>query len=146
MLFSSAGAYFLNTAIASAKYKDADEMDFETPLTSLVWITSIVSIILTYIVSYLMIPNLGTERSGGSWLPSSPAEPRRALIPELVKVFTSTKSTTSRKSSNRRRKAELPWDPVGIRGRQFSAYWLGLSMVALMDWLLLQSGHTGFAE
>src|SRR6202167_1065284 len=59
MLVSSAGAYFLNTAIASAKWKDADEMDFETPLTSLVWITSIVSIILTYIVSYLMIPTLG---------------------------------------------------------------------------------------
>ena len=76
MLLSSAGAYFLNTAIASAKYKDADEMDFETPLTSLVWITSIVSIILTYIVSYLMLPALGDGTlPGGSWLRSSRAEP-----------------------------------------------------------------------
>ena len=57
MLVSSAGAYFLNGAIAHAKYANSDEMDFEAPLTSLVWITSIISIILTYIVSYLMIPN-----------------------------------------------------------------------------------------
>ena len=74
MLLSSSGAYFLNTAIASAKYKDSDDMDFEAPLTSLVWITSIVSIILTYIVSYYMIRHWVTERCGGSWLPSSPAE------------------------------------------------------------------------
>src|SRR6202050_1994699 len=59
MLVSSAGAYFLNAAIASPRYGDSEEMDFESPLTSLVWITSIVSIILTYIVSYLMIPTLG---------------------------------------------------------------------------------------
>src|ERR1700692_3604619 len=59
MLLSSAGAYFLNSAIAHAKYANSDEMDFETPLTSLVWITSITSIILTFIVSYLMIPTLG---------------------------------------------------------------------------------------
>ncbi len=51
MLVSSAGAYFLNAAIAKAKYGNADDMDFETPLTSLVWITSIISIVLTYIVS-----------------------------------------------------------------------------------------------
>ncbi len=59
MLVSSAGAYFLNSAIAHARFANADEMDFETPLTSLVWITSIVSIILTYVVSYLMIPDAG---------------------------------------------------------------------------------------
>ena len=57
MLVSSSGAYFLNGAIANAKYGNSDEMDFEAPLTSLVWITSIVSIVLTYVVSYLMIPD-----------------------------------------------------------------------------------------
>ena len=62
MLVSSAGAYFLNSVIAHAKYADSDDMDFETPLTSLVWITSITSIILTYIVTYLMtIPTLGDD-------------------------------------------------------------------------------------
>jgi K(+)-stimulated pyrophosphate-energized sodium pump len=89
------GAYFLNGAIAKAKYANADEMDFETPLTSLVWITSIVSIILTYIVSYLMIPTLG---DGTLWwkLASiiSCGTLAGAIIPELVKVFTSTKSAT----------------------------------------------------
>ncbi len=59
MLLSSAVAYFLNAAIAHARYANADEMDFEVPLTSLVWITSILSIALTYIVSYLMIQTLG---------------------------------------------------------------------------------------
>ncbi|HEY5068423.1 MAG TPA: sodium/proton-translocating pyrophosphatase, partial [Candidatus Acidoferrum sp.] len=94
MLISSSGAYFLNGAIARAKYANADEMDFEAPLTSLVWMTSIVSIILTYIVTYLMIPNLG---DGTLWwkLASiiSCGTLAGALIPELVKVFTSTKST-----------------------------------------------------
>ena len=75
MLVSSSGAYFLNGIIAKAKYANSDEMDFEAPLTSLVWLTSIVSIILTYIVTRLMIPISGMERCGGSWLPSSPAEP-----------------------------------------------------------------------
>jgi K(+)-stimulated pyrophosphate-energized sodium pump len=111
MLLSSAGAYFLNTAIASAKYKDADEMDFETPLTSLVWITSIVSIILTYIVSYLMLPTWVTEPCGGSWLPSSRAEPWRARsFRNWSRSSLQPNPPTSRKSSNRRRKAELPWE------------------------------------
>ena len=61
MLVSSAGAYFLNAAFAKAKYGNSDEMNFEAPLTSLVWVTSIISIVLTYIVSYAMIPNLGGD-------------------------------------------------------------------------------------
>src|SRR6201998_3022821 len=59
MLVSSAGAYFLNAFIARAKYADSDEMNFDAPLASLVWVTSILSIILTFIVTYLMIPTLG---------------------------------------------------------------------------------------
>src|SRR5204863_8638609 len=59
MLVSSAGAYFINNLWAKAKYGKADNMNFETPLTSLVWLTSIISIVLTYIVSAAMIPSLG---------------------------------------------------------------------------------------
>ena len=59
MLVSSAASYFLNDAIAKAQYGNADEMNFEAPLTSLVWLTSIVSIVLTYIVSELIIPSSG---------------------------------------------------------------------------------------
>src|ERR1700692_1186788 len=61
MLIASAAAYFINGAIAKARFGTADKMNFEAPLTSLVWITSIVSIILSYVVSYLMIPNLGGD-------------------------------------------------------------------------------------
>jgi K(+)-stimulated pyrophosphate-energized sodium pump len=134
MLFSSAGAYFLNTAIASAKYKDSDEMDFEAPLTSLVWITSIVSIILTYIVSYAMIPTLG---DGTLWwkLASiiSCGTLAGALIPELVKVFTSTKSTHVKEVVKSAQEGGASLGILsGFVAGNFSAYWLGLSMVALM--------------
>jgi K(+)-stimulated pyrophosphate-energized sodium pump len=134
MLLSSAGAYFLNTAIASAKYKDSDEMDFETPLTSLVWITSVVSIVLTYIVSYLMLPTLG---DGTLWwkLASiiSCGTLAGALIPELVKVFTSTKSTHVKEVVKSAQEGGASLGILsGFVAGNFSAYWLGLSMVALM--------------
>src|SRR5712671_1452273 len=63
MLVSSAAAYFLNSAIAKARYGNADKMNFEAPLTSLVWITSMVSIALTYVISSLIIPTLGSDSS-----------------------------------------------------------------------------------
>ncbi len=134
MLLSSSGAYFLNTAIASAKYKDADEMDFETPLTSLVWITSIVSIILTYVVSYFMIRPLG---DGTLWwkLASiiSCGTLAGALIPELVKVFTSVKSTHVKEVVKSAQEGGASLGILsGFVAGNFSAYWLGLSMVALM--------------
>jgi K(+)-stimulated pyrophosphate-energized sodium pump len=134
MLLSSSGAYFLNTAISSAKYKDADEMDFEAPLTSLVWITSIVSIILTYIVSYFMIQHLG---DGSLWwkLASiiSCGTLAGALIPELVKVFTSTKSAHVKEIVKSAQEGGASLGILsGFVDGNFSAYWLGLSMVALM--------------
>ncbi len=94
MLVSSALAYFINGAIAKARYGNADKMNFETPLTSLVWITSIVSIIATYIVSRYIIPDLGGDTTQWWKLASiiSCGTLAGALIPELVKVFTSTES------------------------------------------------------
>jgi K(+)-stimulated pyrophosphate-energized sodium pump len=134
MLLSSSGAYFLNGAIARAKYADADEMDFEAPLTSLVWITSVVSIVLTYIVSYLMIPALG---DGTLWwkLASiiSCGTLAGALIPELVKVFTSTKSTHVKEVVKSAQEGGASLGILsGFVAGNFSAYWLGLCMVALM--------------
>ena len=134
MLISSSGAYFLNTAIASAKWKDSDEMDFEAPLTSLVWITSIVSIALTYIVTYLMLRNLG---DGTLWwkLASiiSCGTLAGALIPELVKVFTSTKSNHVKEVVKSAQEGGASLGILsGFVAGNFSAYWLGLSMVALM--------------
>ncbi len=134
MLISSSGAYFLNGAIAKAKYAHSDEMDFETPLTSLVWVTSIVSIILTYIVSYLMIPDLG---DGTLWwkLASiiSCGTLAGAVIPELVKVFTSTKSIHVKEVVKSAQEGGASLGILsGFVAGNFSAYWLGLSMVALM--------------
>jgi K(+)-stimulated pyrophosphate-energized sodium pump len=134
MLVSSSGAYFLNGAIAKAKYGNSDEMDFEAPLTSLVWITSILSIALTYIVSYLMIPTLG---DGTLWwkLASiiSCGTLAGAVIPELVKVFTSTNSAHVQEVVTSAKEGGASLGILsGLVAGNFSAYWLGLSMVALM--------------
>src|SRR6185369_77459 len=92
MVIASAVAYFLNEAAARAKYADADAFNYEAPLTSLVWLTSAISILLTFGVSYLLIPQLGE----GLWWKLSAiitcGTLAGAVIPELVKVFTSTES------------------------------------------------------
>jgi K(+)-stimulated pyrophosphate-energized sodium pump len=134
MLISSSGAYFLNGFIAKMKYANSDEMDFEAPLTSLVWITSIVSIALTYVVSYLMIPTMG---DGSLWwkLASiiSCGTLAGALIPELVKVFTSTNSGHVQEVVTSAKEGGASLGILsGLVAGNMSAYWLGLSMVALM--------------
>ena len=134
MLVSSSGAYFLNGAIAHAKFADSDEMDFEHPLTSLVWITSIVSIILTFVVSYLIIPTLG---DGTLWWKLaciiSCGTLAGAIIPEFVKVFTSTKSSHVQEVVTSAKEGGASLGILsGFVAGNFSAYWLGLCMVALM--------------
>ena len=134
MLLSSAGAYFLNGAIAKAMYQNSDEMDYEKPLTSLVWITSILSIALTFIVSHLLIPNLG---DGSIWWKMasiiSCGTLAGALIPELVKVFTSTKSAHVKEVVKSAQEGGASLGILsGFVAGNFSAYWLGLCMVALM--------------
>ncbi|HKD61046.1 MAG TPA: sodium-translocating pyrophosphatase [Terracidiphilus sp.] len=134
MLLSSAGAYFLNGAIAKARYQNADEMDFEAPLTSLVWITSIISIALTYIVSYLLIHDMG---DGSIWwkLASiiSCGTLAGALIPEFVKVFTSTNSAHVQEVVTSAKEGGASLGILsGFVAGNFSGYWLGLCMVALM--------------
>jgi K(+)-stimulated pyrophosphate-energized sodium pump len=136
MLVASAVAYFINGVIAKGKYGNADEMNFEAPLTSLVWITSIVSIALTYVVSYLIIPDLGGDTTLWWKLASiiSCGTLAGAIIPELVKVFTSTESRHVREvvTSAQEGGASLGILSGFIAGN-FSAYWLGLSMVILMS-------------
>jgi K(+)-stimulated pyrophosphate-energized sodium pump len=134
MLLSSSAAYFLNGVIARAKYGNSDEMDFESPLTSLVWITSVVSIVLTFIVSYMMIPTLG---DGTLWwkLASiiSCGTLAGAIIPELVKVFTSTNSSHVQEVVTSAKEGGASLGILsGFVAGNMSAYWLGLSMVALM--------------
>jgi K(+)-stimulated pyrophosphate-energized sodium pump len=135
MLVASAVSYFLNGAIASAKYKNADEMNFEHPLTSLVWITSIVSIGLTFITSYYTIPELSGDTS--QWwklaVIISCGTLAGAIIPELVKAFTSVESRHVKEVVT---SAEEGGASLGILSGfvagNFSGYYLGLSMVVLM--------------
>ncbi len=136
MLVASAAAYFINGAIAKARYGSADRMNFEAPLTSLVWITSIVSIVLTYIVSALIIPDLGGDTSLWWKLASiiSCGTLAGAVIPELVKVFTSTESRHVREIVKSAQEGGASLGILsGFVAGNFSAYWLGLTMVTLMS-------------
>ncbi len=135
MLISSALSYFVNGAIAKARFANADKMNFEAPLTSLVWITSIVSIVLTYVVSYLIIPTLGGDTSQWWKLGTiiSCGTLAGAVIPELVKVFTSTESRHVQEIVKSSQEGGASLNILsGFVAGNFSAYWLGISIVALM--------------
>jgi K(+)-stimulated pyrophosphate-energized sodium pump len=136
MLVASAAAYFINTAIAKARFGDADKMNFESPLTSLVWITSIVSIGMTFLISYFMIPNINEDPTQWWKLATiiSCGTLAGAIIPELVKVFTSTESRHVREvvASAQEGGASLGILSGFVAGN-FSAYYLGLTMVILMS-------------
>jgi K(+)-stimulated pyrophosphate-energized sodium pump len=136
MLVASAISYFLNAAIAKARFGNADDMNFETPLTTLVWLTSIVSIALTFLVSFFIIPEIGGDTS--QWwklaVIISCGTLAGAVIPELVKVFTSVESRHVKEVVI---SAEEGGASLGILSGfvagNFSGYYLGLSMVLLMS-------------
>ena len=134
MIITSAVSYWINDAKAKARYLHADEMDFEKPLISLVWITSFVSIGLTYLVSYLIIPELG---DGSMWWKFasiiSCGTIAGAIIPEIVNIFTSTKSAYVQNTLNSSRKGGAPLNILsGFTAGNFSAYWMGLCILTLM--------------
>ena len=135
MLVASTLSYFFNSAIAKAKYGNAAEMNFEAPLTSLVWITSVVSIALTYLTSYFIIPEIGGDTSQWWKLATiiSCGTLAGALIPELVKSFTSVESRHVKEVVT---SAEEGGASLGILSGfvagNFSGYYLGLSMMVLM--------------
>jgi K(+)-stimulated pyrophosphate-energized sodium pump len=135
MIIASGLSYFVNEAIAKSRYGDVDKMNFEAPLTSLVWLTSIVSVVITYIVSYFLIPTLGGDDT--LWWKLSTVITcgtlAGAIIPEFVKVFTSTESAHVSEVviSSREGGASLNILSGFVAGN-FSGYWLGLSIVTLM--------------
>jgi K(+)-stimulated pyrophosphate-energized sodium pump len=135
MVLASAGSYFINEAMARAKYQHVDKMNFEAPLTILVWLTSIVSVALTYVVSYMLIPNIGGDPSLWWKLSTiiSCGTLAGAIIPELVKVFTSTESGHVKEVviSSREGGASLNILSGFVAGN-FSAFWLGMAMLVLM--------------
>jgi K(+)-stimulated pyrophosphate-energized sodium pump len=148
MVISSGLSYFINNAWAYGRYKDVAKMDFEAPLTSLVWLTSVISIGLTYLVSSQIIPNLNGD-STLWWKLSSVitcGTLAGAIIPELVKVFTSMHSAHVEEVVTSSREGGASLNILsGLVAGNFSAYWLGMAMLALMAiayWISTQ----GFAN
>jgi K(+)-stimulated pyrophosphate-energized sodium pump len=134
MIVASGASYLVNDVIARGRYAGRAKMSFEAPLTSLVWLTSIVSVVLTYLVSWLLIPGLG---DGTLWWKLSTVITcgtlAGAIIPELVKVFTSTESSHVREVVTSAREGGASLDILsGLVAGNFGAYWLGMIMVALM--------------
>ena len=144
MVVASALSYFINEMMAKARFGNADKMNFEKPLTSLVWLTSIISVVLTYIVSKLMIPELGGDSS--LWWKLSTiitcGTLAGAIIPELVKVFTSTESRHVREVVTSSREGGPSLNILsGLVAGNFSVYWLGFAILILMGVAYLVSNQ-----
>ena len=134
MVIASGVAYFANEAFAKAKYGSAAKMNFEAPLTSLVWVTSVISVVMTYVVSNLLISDLG---DGSLWWKLSTVITcgtlAGAIIPELVKIFTSTESSHVKEVVTSSEEGGASLNILsGLVAGNFSAYWLGLAITVLM--------------
>ncbi len=132
MIIVSGASYVLNAAIAKARFGNADRFNFEAPLTSLDWLTSLVSVVVTYAVSYLLIPDLG---DGTLWWKLSSiiscGTVAGALIPELTKVFTSTESGHVKEIVTASREGGASLNVLsGFVAGNFSAYWMGIISIA----------------
>ncbi|MDO8501017.1 MAG: sodium-translocating pyrophosphatase [Gemmatimonadaceae bacterium] len=135
MIIASGFSYLINAAVAKRRYINADAMNYEAPLTSLVWLTSIVSVVLTYVVSFLLIPDLG---DGSLWWKLSSVITcgtlAGAIIPELVKIFTSVESTHVKEVVTSSREGGASLNILsGLVAGNFSAYWLGIVIMLLMS-------------
>ncbi|MBL8821682.1 MAG: sodium-translocating pyrophosphatase [Planctomycetia bacterium] len=134
MVLASLGSYYINEAIAKGKYGEAKDFNYEAPLTFLVWLTSIVSVLLTFALSWLLIRELG---DGTMWWKLSAiiscGTLAGAIIPELVKVFTSVESSHVKEVVTSSREGGASLNILsGLVAGNFSAYWLGMAIVALM--------------
>ncbi len=143
MIVAGGLSYNLSHAAALLRYRSARDVHFETPLTALVWITSAVSVGLTYAASFVLLRDLG---DGSLWWKLSTiitcGTMAGAVIPELVKVFTSTRSAHVREivTSSREGGASLNILSRVVAGN-FSAYWLGLAVVFLMGFAHAVGSH-----
>lgn len=134
MIIASLASFYLNVLISNARFKKADDFNFETPLSTLVWVTSLVSVGCTYLVSYLLIADLG---GGSLWYQLatiiSCGTLAGALIPEVVKAFTSTDSGHVREVVTASKEGGASLNILaGLTAGNFSGYWLGITIVALM--------------
>jgi K(+)-stimulated pyrophosphate-energized sodium pump len=135
MVVASAFSYLVNEAIVKGSVGNADKMNFEKPLTQLVWVTSIVSMISTFVASYFLIKDLG---DGTLWWKLSCiitcGTLAGALIPEMIKVFTSTESRHVKEVVTASREGGASLNVLsGLTAGNFSAYWMGIVIVGLMS-------------
>jgi len=135
MVIASGASYFINEAIAKAKYGAETFFNFEAPLTVLVWLTSIVSVAATYAVSYLLIPDIGGNTN--LWWQLSTiitcGTLAGAIIPEFVKVFTSMHSAHVKEVVTSSRQGGASLNILsGLVAGNYSAYWLGMTVLVLM--------------
>jgi K(+)-stimulated pyrophosphate-energized sodium pump len=135
MIVASSASYFINQALTKARYGNAGTMNFEHPLTRLVWITSFVSVGLTFLASALLIPDLGGDRT--LWwklaIVITCGTLAGAVIPELVRVFTSVNSRHVREVVTSSREGGPSLNVLsGLVAGNFSGFWLGLGILVLM--------------
>ena len=141
MILAAWAAYAINKTWVRLRYADAERMNFETPLTTLVWLTSALCIVLTYAATWLVLSGLGA----GLWLRLATiitcGTLAGALIPELVKVFTSTASQHVRETVRSSRQGGASLNILsGVVAGDFSAFWLGITVVGLMGAAFVLSG------
>jgi K(+)-stimulated pyrophosphate-energized sodium pump len=137
MILASVGSYLVNEAFTKAKYQNAKQMNFEHPLTVLVWLTSLVCVGLTFLVSYYLIGTGESALPFGLWWKLSAiiscGTLAGAIIPELVKVFTSVNSGHVREVVTASKEGGPSLNILaGLTAGNFSAYWMGLTIAGLM--------------
>ncbi|MGN0014696.1 MAG: sodium-translocating pyrophosphatase, partial [Candidatus Gastranaerophilaceae bacterium] len=144
MIITSVVAYYINNVISNILYKDKDDLDFEAPLTNLVWITSVLSIIMTFCVSHEMLSKI--EGFGNLWLVLaiiiSCGTLGAALIPEATKVFTSPKAKHTEEVVTASREGGSSLTILsGIVAGNFSGFWIGAVIIFLMAMAYFASTH-----
>ena len=133
MILTSIISYWLNAKASGAIFGKKESFNFETPLTSLIWLTSLISIAVTFAVSYVMIGMMGPNLWWKLSVIISCGTLAAALIPEFTKIFTSSKSKHVEEIVNASREAGASLNIIsGIVAGNFSAFWQGLVMVGLM--------------
>jgi K(+)-stimulated pyrophosphate-energized sodium pump len=136
MIVTSLVSYFINEAISQAKFGGQKDFDFEAPLTHLVWITSAVSIVVTFAASYFLLAQDAALKPGLWWVLSviiSCGTIAGALIPEFTKIFTSTNSRHVKEVTNCSKHGDASLNILsGFVAGNMSAFWMGLVIILLM--------------
>ncbi len=145
MILTSLVSYFINDGISKAAFAGKKEFNFEHPLTNLVWITSIVSILVTFGASYVLLGELPAQYAGLWWALSiiiSCGTIAGALIPEFTKIFTSTSSRHCEEVVNASKQGGASLNILsGLVAGNFSGFWLGMVIIALMFVAYMVSTH-----